>query len=278
MGLEVRKGDLICNKCRKHGNELLHKANDEENCNDFQETAAPLTDDTGEDNAVGASENCTVGKNDYEIMFEKLKKNFSECDKNDPLKVQILTLVPDDWTLQKIADEFNTTMWLARKARDLLKNEGVFGKVKPNQGKNLSPEIEKKIKDFYNSDEISRMMPSIKDTVTMKVDGVKTKVQKRILLLSLKELYKSFKQENTTITLGFSTFAKHRPKNCILPGQSGAHSVCVCTIHQNVKTMLDAIDLQKLTTNEPIMLSSYKDCLKQLVCSGPTEKCFLNEC
>lgn len=42
--------------------------------------------------------------------------------------------------------------------------------------------------------------------------------------------------------------------------------------------MLDAIDLEKLTTDEQIKLSDYKDGLKQLVCSRQTEKCFLNEC
>lgn len=202
----------------------------------------------------------------------------SECAINDPLRIQILTLVPDSWTLQKTADEFQTLIHFARKGRELLRNEGVFGKVHPKQRKVLSPETEDKINDFYTSDENSRVMPSTKDTVSMNVKGLKQKVQKRLLLLSLKELHNMFKQENPNVPVGFSTFAKNRPKNCVLPGQSETHSVCVCRIHQNVKTMLDAIDLKTLTANEKIKLTDYEDCLKQMFCSSPTEKCFLNEC
>lgn len=155
MGVQIHRRDIICNKCRKHGNQLFHNANNEEDRNDSQETAAPLTrqntaidqesnasednelefqehandpqnSEIEEDNAVETTENCNSRKNDYEVMFEKLKTKFSECEKNDPLRVQILTLVPDHWTLQKTADKFNTTIWLARKARVLLDNEGVW--------------------------------------------------------------------------------------------------------------------------------------------------------
>ena len=40
--------------------------------------------------------------------------------------------------------------------------------------------------------------------------------------------------------LVFSKFAEFRPKECVLPGSSGTHSVCVCTKHQNVKLMIAA--------------------------------------
>lgn len=311
---DIHANDKICNKCRKYGNKL---GKDQSNVNDIhddqhsagrahasanegfgQNHEANLESDSSDTNreqpigddsisehivvpGVKTTDTQTISsprEEDYKIMFEKLREKFSECAINDPLRIQILTLVPDSWTLQKTADEFQTSIHFARKARELRRNEGVFGKVHPKQGKVLSPETEKKIKDFYTSDENSRVMPSTKDTVSMKVNGLKQKVQKRLLLLSLKELYHMFKQENPNVSVGFSTFAKNRPKNCILPGQSGTHSVCVCTIHQNVKTMLDAIDLKTLTANEKIKLTDYKDCLKQMVCSSPTEKCFLNEC
>lgn len=37
----------------------------------------------------------------------------------------------------------------------------------------------------------------------------------------------------------FSKFAELRPRNCVLAGASGTHTVCVCAIHQNVKLMLE---------------------------------------
>ena len=38
--------------------------------------------------------------------------------------------------------------------------------------------------------------------------------------------------------IGFSKFAELRPKECVIAGSSGTHSVCVCTTHQNVKLMM----------------------------------------
>ena len=38
--------------------------------------------------------------------------------------------------------------------------------------------------------------------------------------------------------IGFSKFAELRPRYCVLAGASGTHSVCICTIHQNVKLMI----------------------------------------
>lgn len=112
----------------------------------------------------------------------------------------------------------------------------------------------------------------------MWVDGEKQRVQKRLLLDSLRELYCSLKNSNPKIEVGFSSFAKLRPKNCVLPGQSGTHSVCVCTIHQNVKMMVDAIDLKQLTEKKAEKLVDYKDCLAKINCIQPTEACYLNEC
>lgn len=47
-------------------------------------------------------------------------------------------------------------------------------------------------------------------------------------------------------TIGSSKFAELCPKWCVIAGSSGTHSVCVCTIHQNVKTMIDAVNLKIL--------------------------------
>lgn len=157
-------------------------------------------------------------------MFEKLKK-ISELQANDPLRVKILTLVPDRWTSKKIAEEFGTTVHYARIARRVLENEGIFGEVPKNWDKPLSNETITKMKLFYNSDKVGRIVHGRKDSVSMKVNDVKENVQKRLMLLSLKELYTIFREEFPNVKVGFSTFAKCRPKNCILPGQSGTHSV-----------------------------------------------------
>lgn len=58
------------------------------------------------------------------------------------------------------------------------------------------------------------------------------------------------------------------PKWCISVGSSGTHSVCVCTIHQNVKLMLDAINCDK----------SYKELIDLIVCDQTLANCMLRRC
>lgn len=72
----------------------------------------------------------------------------------------------------------------------------------------------------------------------------------------MKETYGRFKEICPNLTIGFSSFASLRPKNCVLAGASGTHLVCVCLIHQNMKLMLMA-SKTKLT---------YKELLKKIVC------------
>lgn len=219
-----------------------------------------------------------AGASDFKVVFENLKKSFSTLKENDPLRLRILTIVPETWSIRKTAKEFDTTQHYVRRARELLANGGLFAEVPMKSGKLLPHSTIEAVTAFYNSDEVSRSTSSSKEYVSMKVEGKKKHVQKRLLLLSLKELWVSFKKKHADYPISFSMFAKQRPKNCILPGHSGTHCVCVCTIHQNVKTMLDAIDLQNLTANEEIKLNDYKDCLKTIVCEGATDECFFNEC
>ena len=87
------------------------------------------------------------------------------------------------------------------------------------------------------------MCPGKKDCVSVKLpDGTKEKMQKRLLLSNLREVYIHFKSEYPDTTIGFSTFALLRPKWCVPVGSSGTHNVCVCTYHQNVKLMLACVD------------------------------------
>ena len=58
-----------------------------------------------------------------------------------------------------------------------------------------------------------------------------------------------------------SKFAELRPKHRILVGANSTHSVCVCTIHQNVKLMMMEIQLPELPT--------YHYCLARIMCNPP---------
>ena len=124
------------------------------------------------------------------------------------------------------------------------------------------------------------MMPGKKDCVTMKIDGVKQTVQKRLLLCDLIEAYRKLKNEGSSSKVGFSKFALLRSKNVVLASASGTHSVCVCTIRQNVKLKVEACrqrDFQELIPDHTGKIT-YKDLLNLLSCNPATPDCFLDKC
>jgi len=54
--------------------------------------------------------------------------------------------------------------------------------------------------------------------------------KKRLLFCNLKKAYQWFKRDHQEIKIGFSKFAMLRPKNIVLVGASGTHSICVCAL------------------------------------------------
>ena len=98
-------------------------------------------------------------------------------------------------------------------------------------------------------------------------DGEKVHLQKRLVLCNLKEAYHQFKEMHPNVKVEFSKFAQLRPKECVLAGATGTHSVCVCVTHQNVKLMIAGTRLEALTQGE---FKHYNDFLAFIQCEPPT--------
>lgn len=189
-----------------------------------------------------------------------------------------MTSLPESWGLKRIKKEFDVGDRMAKRAKKLQSEHG-FMSVPESQTRSdcLTNEIQEIIVNFYATDTISRAMPGKNDCLSMKINGVKQKVQKRLLLCSLKEAYLVFKEENQAIKVGFSSFANLRPKNVVIPGASGTHSVCVCTYHQNVKLMIENSKMYTIQLGSQGK-NSYKDFLRLTMCEPAQEKCWLGEC
>ena len=94
--------------------------------------------------------------------------------------------------------------------------------------------------------------------------------QKQLVLCNLKEAYQQFRTEFPEVNVGFSKFAELLPKQCVLAGASGTHYVCVCTIHQNVKLILNALN-DKAKYEYPRFLAI-------MACNPGHPECFLGQC
>ncbi|CAH0558681.1 unnamed protein product [Brassicogethes aeneus] len=210
-----------------------------------------------------------------ESVLQNLKTNFL-CSTDRTKKIMILTSLPKKWSIRKIMREFNAPNYMVRRSKKILREKGFMEGPNPKPGKYLPLETVKNVHSFYESDEVSRAMPGMKDCVTVtKPDGSKTKISKKLILCNLKEAYKHFKDKFPDIKIGFSKFAELRPKQCILAGQSGTHSVCLCTTHQNIKLMIENAKLNILTNGN---LKNYKQCIAKMLCNPSSIACNVGNC
>ena len=150
--------------------------------------------------------------------------------------------------------------------------------AQPISKNSLDDDTIQKVIEFYHTENVSRQLPGMKDTISVTIPGgIIEKRMKKLILLSLKEAHILFKQTHEDHKIGLSKFCELRPKEIVLPNGRGTHNVCVCESHQNVKLSLDNSGLSK---SNPLNLSdpSYKGYIDLLTCSEATEKCFLGDC
>ena len=215
------------------------------------------------------------GQDAISDIIAQLKEKF-KCLVNRSEKVKLLTILPKSWSVRKIMKEFGAPDYMVRQAKKLVHEKGIFTSPNPKLGKGLAPTTEQLIAEMYLSDEMSRVMPGMKDYVSIMTDtGKREHVQKRLILCSLKELYEHFKTLHPNVKVGFSTFASRRPKHCVLAGGSGTHSVCVCTLHQNTKLMFIG---SKLPIFSQQSICHYRHCLAAIMCNPPSIDCYMSQC
>lgn len=193
-------------------------------------------------------------------------------------KVLALSVLPQSMSISKIQNYFNVTKHMVCKTKALVSEEGVLCTPKPKKGNSLSEEVKDIVKNFYYDIDISREMPGMKDCVTVRDEqGRKEKKQKRLVLANLSEIYKAFREKFPDVKVSFSKFAEFRPRECVLAGSSGTHTVCVCTTHQNFKLMVYNSGLLPLSFNGKKIVT-HKDFLAAIKCDPPTEACHYRTC
>ena len=201
----------------------------------------------------------------FDLIMEKVKQKIQDADLTRAQRIQLLTISPPDWSRKKIAEFFSVSERSIRNACALESESGILSMPAPRKGKQLPQATVDSIHHFYLDNENTRIMPGIKDRISISKNKYE---QKRLILCTLKELYLSFVEANPNLKVGFSKFCTLRPKWCVSAGSSGTHFVCVCTIHQNVILLLQAAQVEE----------SHKDLIKLMVCNEVNKDCMLGRC
>ena len=134
--------------------------------------------------------------------------------------------------------------------------------------RSLTCRLEDRIRKFYERDDISRIVPGIKRTITQN----KQKKQKRFLTDDLINIHKKFQNENNDISISYTSFCRQRPFWVVRPRDSDRET-CACRIHENMALVVDALDKkQLLSTDKPSLLANLS------VCDMKNKDCMYGDC
>jgi len=210
-------------------------------------------------------------------LVEQFEKSTTYKDKIAALSVALVAMTQKQ--VLEIFKPAGATEHMIKKTAQLVRDQQkIFPTPAPKKGRPLADKTVTLIKEFYELDDISsRQMPGMKDYVSVKMeDGKRVHMQKRLVLCSLKELHRNFKQHYPDENVSFSKFASLRPKHCVLAGATGTHSVCVCKYHQNFKLLIEACNLKQYEALD--ILVNYRDFISTVICDEPTPQCYLDCC
>lgn len=150
-------------------------------------------------------EECSNCK-DLDILMDLLKEKIAVSPRN--VQTQLLTLVPDSWTVEKVTEKFEVSPYMVKAARKLRQEHGILAEPQARRGKCISPEIHARVKTFYESDEFTRLLPGAKDYKSVKSSetGMREHKQKRLILMNLNELFENYKAQFPEDKIGLSKF------------------------------------------------------------------------
>lgn len=89
-------------------------------------------------------------------------------------KITLLTTIPVQWSMRKIAKEFNVSKRMVSLAVKLRNEKGYCAQPDDKKGRPMNSDLIEKVEQFYLSDDVSRVMPGVKDFKSVKIDGKRT--------------------------------------------------------------------------------------------------------
>ena len=104
----------------------------------------------------------------------------------------------------------------------------------------IQKETVDKVNSLYCRDDIGRIAPGTRDVVTVRHEAEKKKLQKRHLVMNVKECYATFKESNPEVKVGVRKFAEIRPPNVLLRSETSSN-VCQCIYHHTFVLALSSI-------------------------------------
>jgi hypothetical protein len=158
------------------------------------------------------------------------------------------------------------------RVRRAIQKEFGFSKNDPNGQRkpynSKSTKLQRCISNFYLRDDNSSATAGVNQTKTAK----SVKMQKRLLLDSLKRLHEKFQAENPSAEVSYTLFCRHRPF-WVLPPKESDRETCLCKIHENTQFVVSKLHcLKAIDSSDP------SDLMKKLTCCTKSQACMHGKC
>lgn len=134
-----------------------------------------------------------------------------------------------------------------------------YGIMKKKNARALTDDDSRKIQDYYQQEDNSRLCAGVKLTVTCRW----VKKQKGFSV-TVKNLHKKYVAEGGRIS--YSKFCKLRPFWTVAQSDSD-RDTCQCYMHKNVRYLVNALQSRGLLDTEPICLLSWIFRIQNFWCS-----------
>ncbi|KAK3911351.1 Protein piccolo [Frankliniella fusca] len=200
---------------------------------------------------------------DMDSLMADIKAKLPTANRKE--KYQLLTLVPLSIPLPQAQESLGVSRFLLTRAREIKEQHGILATPQFSRSSTILDVTKELVVQFYLEEENSKVLPGIRDCVSVSKNVYE---QKRLLLFTLGELYALFLQKFPDLKIGRSIFFSLRPKWCVFPRSTGTHIVCVCQIHEDFKLVLNALKIK----------DHYRELISSLVCDTNSRSCMLRLC
>ncbi|CAH0553651.1 unnamed protein product [Brassicogethes aeneus] len=136
------------------------------------------------------------------------------------------------------------------------------------ENKKKAERLRKMFEEFFERDDVSRMCPGKKDTVTFH----KIKKQKRYLNDTLQNLHKIFLTSQPLIKASYAQFCKFRPF-WVLPPCARKRETCLCKMHSNMQLLVSKLKLEKIINS-----NNTTELIKEICCEKYGNACLERSC
>ena len=194
--------------------------------------------------------------------LSRAKKHLSKCPEK---QVKVLAQIVQDLSPRKRKAVIDLCGGNSKRRKE-------YDKERKKRSDAVTDEEIQVVQDWYQRDDISRMLPGKKDYVSVKLpSGKREHRQKRLLLLKIGEAHELFTEE-TDLEISKSKFAELQPPQLITISAFD-QEVCICKYHEHIDLLLTG--LSRLGTCDR---TSSEQAVALIVCSLDSCKCVDRVC